>query len=75
MQKRYFTLTSPAGHFIFDTTTRLSHAKLIRDAITGSFHGALRMTPSVSPTTAVRWVREHLAGPVANAKIDFEWVK
>lgn len=77
MQTKYFTLTSPSGHFIFSSDTKLSHAKLIRDTITGSDRGSipgLFAPPRHKPHFSAGWIREHLPGPVANAAISFEWV-
>lgn len=70
------TLTSVAGSFTFDPKTRLSHAKIIRDAITASVRGTLRGVVSINPARpeiAPRWVREHI-GPVATEDIVFTWV-
>jgi hypothetical protein len=70
------TLTSKAGSFTFDPKTRLSHAKLIRDAITTSFRGALRGVPRINankPQFAPRWVRENIDGPVGKEEIVFTW--
>lgn len=69
------TLTSVAGHFTFDPMTRLSHAKLIRDAITAGFLGSIPHTPRPTPATALRWIRENLQGPIANdKKLSFKWI-
>jgi len=69
-----FTLTSKAGHFVFDTCTIMSHAKLVRDTITAGVRGTIPHTPAPTPKLAQRWIRENLPGPVANAHIAFTWV-
>lgn len=74
--KKFFTLTSTAGKFVFDKSVLLNHAKLIRDAITASFKGSLPRTPMVDPAQpdrAPHWIHEHLAGPVGKAFYPFEW--
>lgn len=76
MKKDHYTLTSTAGKFIFPKNTLLSHAKLIRDTITASFRGAIPGAPRIDARKAQfapRWIRENLAGPIAQAGIAFEW--
>lgn len=70
-----FTLTSPAGRFVFSKGTILSHAKLIRDAITASFRGTIPSCPRIDatkPHLATMWIQNHLGGPIAK-NVLFEW--
>lgn len=67
---RYFTLTSPAGHFVFPRTTILSHAKLIRDSITAGSRGAIAGVRPPRPENAMNWIKEHIMG---RGGISFEW--
>lgn len=69
---RYFTLTSTAGKFIFPRPTIMSHAKLIRDTVTGALMTRTTKKPPFTPDTVVRWVRETVMGPAKDTQ--FEWV-
>jgi hypothetical protein len=71
----YFTLTSKVGRFVFPKHVKMSHAKLIRDSIVASEMGAIPSVPRISnPKFAARWFRDHVAGPIANTGLTFEWI-
>lgn len=65
----YFTLTSTAGKFVFRKDVLLSHAKLIRDAVTGRFHAPFA---NLTPDNVAAWVKLRLSGSVN--KTPFEWI-
>lgn len=70
----YWTLTSPAGRFTFPKVgTRLSQAKIIRDALTNSW---LQDPPKfrATPSTAVGWIYANLGGPANHTKFTWEVV-
>jgi len=69
------TLTSKAGSFTFSPTTRLSHAKLIRDTVTAGYLGSIPHVSRPTPKRLPFWIRENLQGPIAtDKKITVEWV-
>jgi len=70
----HFTLTSPAGHFIFPLGTVRSKAKVVRDAVTAGSRGAIPHTPRPRPDNVMTWFKNHVAGPVSG-EITFEWIK
>jgi hypothetical protein len=65
-------LTSTAGRFFFSTDVLLSHAKLVRDTVTASFHGCGNGTGKLPKPTAIqRWFRENVDGPAKDTL--FRW--
>lgn len=65
----FFTLTSSAGRFVFRKGVLLSHAKLIRDAVTGRCHAP---ASNLTPDNVAGWVKLRLSGSIN--KISFEWI-
>lgn len=73
IEVRHFTLTSPAGSFVFTRDTILSHAKLVRDTITAvAFRGTEDGSKGPTRGTAQKWFREHVDGPAKNTLFTWE---
>ena len=59
----YMTLTSPAGRFTFSKEVILSHAKLIRDAITAQRLNRNPALPAIrTPEEAQQYMLNHVGG-------------
>jgi hypothetical protein len=69
---RYFTLTSKAGSFVFETDVYLSHAKIIRDTITACVCDPSKENIPMNNQGAIKWIRDHLMGPAS--QVQFEWI-
>lgn len=68
-----FTLTSKMGSFIFNDPVILSHAKLIRDSITGQFFSPAPNEPKIGTADeAKRYAKHHIEGKIS--EIPFEVV-
>lgn len=70
-KNRGFTLTSPAGHFVFDCETLMIAAQCVRDFITTMVVDPGAERPP-RPDAAQRYVREHMNGP--HKDIPFVWI-